>query len=213
MSFSTSNNSNDSDLSTNFIAPLDYYGLVGVEGPDTASFLQGQTTCDIREVNDQHSVHGAYCSVKGRVLGNFQCARTNSEHYLSEHYLTEHYLLRMNAHLVSNTINTLSKYSIFSKTKLYDASGDYRIFGLYGDKASSVIKSVSGGFPQGLFDTFIHEGNITIQLDQQGQRFECWVKAEQAEQYCSQLSKNLSTVDSNVWELLNIREGACRYHG
>ena len=36
----------------NFIAPLSHYGFLQITGPDTAKFLQGQTTCDVSKVNN-----------------------------------------------------------------------------------------------------------------------------------------------------------------
>lgn len=48
--------------------PAPTLGLLLIEGPDAAAFLQGQTTQDTRLVDATHSATGALCSAQGRVI-------------------------------------------------------------------------------------------------------------------------------------------------
>ena len=41
-------------------ALLEHEGLLHIVGPDTLTFLQGQTTCDTRAVDTENAVPGAY---------------------------------------------------------------------------------------------------------------------------------------------------------
>ena len=41
-------------ITDNIISPLSHYGLLAIKGPDTAKFLQGQTTCDLKQVDDKN---------------------------------------------------------------------------------------------------------------------------------------------------------------
>lgn len=47
-------------------------GLLSVTGEDAQGFLQGQVTCDVREVAPDRLRRGALCSPKGRVLATFR---------------------------------------------------------------------------------------------------------------------------------------------
>ena len=41
---------------------LSHLGLIAVHGPDAERFLQGQLTCDVRQVTPEHSLIGAHCN-------------------------------------------------------------------------------------------------------------------------------------------------------
>ncbi|KKK49463.1 hypothetical protein LCGC14_3134810, partial [marine sediment metagenome] len=103
----------NSTVSTdNLIMPLSYYGFLAINGPDTAKFLQGQTTCDVSTINQQHSVNGAYCTPKGRMVSSFRLATTGPDSYL----------LRMRENIVASTQAVFAKYIVFSKAEQLDAS-------------------------------------------------------------------------------------------
>jgi folate-binding protein YgfZ len=181
----------------NFISPLSYYGLLQTAGPDSSKFLQGQTTCNFNEINDQQSRLGALCNPKGRMLSSFLAARRNDQDYL----------LRMRHDLLQSTQTTFSKYIVFSKAELADLSEQTLILGLHGDKAKAAITEAFGHTPNGINQVVLHNGQLVIQLDEQGLSFECWVEADVAKNYWDRLSRDLTPTGSNNWQLLNIQRG------
>lgn len=46
-------------------------GILAITGEDAATFLQGQTTCDVNKVNTNETILGAFCNPKGRVISTF----------------------------------------------------------------------------------------------------------------------------------------------
>lgn len=186
------------ELPTNFVSPLSHYGLLAVSGPEANKFLQGQTTCNLQEVNETHSRPGAYCSAKGRIVTNFHVALADNELYL----------LRMRQSLIASTAQILSKYIVFSKAEQKDTCKDYILFGLYGDKAQTAIEKAFSHIPQGVNTCVSHQGNVAIQRDEKGLIFECWIKLADMSNYWPTLSKELELVGSQFWELLMIRQGA-----
>ena len=181
----------------NSIALLTYYGLLAISGPDTETFLQGQTTCDVAEVNDHSSRPGAYCTPKGRMVTSFQLARLDSEHFL----------LRMRRPLVDSSQAVLAKYIVFSKAEQHNASDDYIAVGLRGDNAAAAVNSAFGATPEGLYGTVSSDGNIAIQLDDTGKTFECWIQTDRIEALWPALSRGLKLQGSRSWELLTMRRG------
>lgn len=184
-------------LSDNFITLIPYYGLLAINGPETAKFLQGQTTCDLDKVSNTQSGTGAYCSPKGRMASSFHIGRLDEEHYL----------LRMRRDIVDSTRDTLAKYIVFSKAEQENASEHYQLFGLAGEQARAAIENTFGQVPSGKWATINSDQQVVIQLDDEGLVFECWVPNQLAESCWQSLSERLKPVGSQQWSLLSIQRG------
>ncbi|BCG64599.1 MAG: tRNA-modifying protein YgfZ [Methyloprofundus sp.] len=65
-----------------FIAPLSHLAILAVSGQDAANFLQGQTTCNIKELNDASPNLGALCNAKGRTISTFIIIKQANEFQL-----------------------------------------------------------------------------------------------------------------------------------
>ena len=83
--------------------------------------MQGYTTCDVEKVSDTGNV-GAICNLQGRMITNFRIAD-----------IEDGLLLRMHRSRVQDAMTFLSKYIVFSKAELVDASEQWQCFGLIGD--------------------------------------------------------------------------------
>ena len=185
---------NDDD---NIICPLSYYGLLTVEGPDSAKFLQGQLTCHLNEVTDAQSVEGGYCTPKGRLVSNFRLVQTAENTYA----------LRMRHSILDSTAKVLSKYIVFSKAELAVTSDDYLLVGVFGSKAAAAIADCFGNCPQQANGVVHAEQGLVLQIDEAGLQYECWLKAAAIDSLWPRLTAHLSPRSSYHWELLAIRRG------
>ncbi len=52
------------------VIPATALGVICIEGDDAQSFLQGQSTPDLRKIALGESVFGAFCNAQGRVIAN-----------------------------------------------------------------------------------------------------------------------------------------------
>lgn len=97
---------------------INHFGFIAIQGENTASFLQGQLTCDIRKINKTKSSFGSCCNHKGRMIANFFVFQENQEHY---------FLLPKS--MIPLTISHLKKYAVFSNVKLtsVDNAVDFNI--------------------------------------------------------------------------------------
>jgi folate-binding protein YgfZ len=181
----------------NMISLLTHYGFLAIEGPDSAKFLQGQTTTDITKVTDKQGQLGAYCTPKGRTISNFYIAKSNPETYL----------LRMRKSLVETTKATLTKYIVFSKAEQQDVSDQYIAIGLHGSAAQNTVNRCFNVSLSSRNDTAIVNNTIIIQLDTEGLYFECWLPTEQLSSLWPALSQDLTPQGSRSWDLLSIRRG------
>lgn len=188
------------DLATYLVA-LKHHGLLTVEGPDAAKFLQGQVTCDLRELDNQTTRLGAQCTLKGRMLVSFRALQLDAERVF----------LRMPSGLVEKAMATFGKYIVFSKAKLHDRRDNYCCIGLYGPHAETLIGQIFGANP-GVQDAWLNdtwcnlEGNVIIKLDHQ--RYECWLTPDQAQKNWLALeAAGCEIAGENLWTLLDIRAG------
>src|SRR5690625_5752750 len=95
------------DIQTTYLIPLKSQALLGVEGPDANKFLQGQLTCDLRELAPNHSLQGPQCSPKGR--------RMNPSRLLQDREVRV--ILQPSADLTSAPKEPLGNTMVFSRTE------------------------------------------------------------------------------------------------
>ncbi len=179
---------------TTYLIPLKQ-GLIEIKGPDSAKFLQGQVSCDVRELAENTTRLGAQCNIKGRMLLCFRAIQPENERII----------LRVHAGLVANGLASLGKYIVFSKAKLADVSQSYSCFGLAGTQAAEIIKTV--------FAVEINQNDgwqaagehLIIRIAED--RYECWVATNQADVMWDQLSAQTTLAEQNHWNLLNIQAG------
>ncbi|GGY73737.1 tRNA-modifying protein YgfZ [Cellvibrio zantedeschiae] len=177
-----------------YLMPLTQ-GLIEIKGPDSAKFLQGQVTCDVRELAEKTTRLGAQCNIKGRMLLCFRALQSDSERIL----------LRIHAGLVANGLASLGKYIVFSKAKLADISPSYRYLGISGPQAAQIVKDV---FAVELIkdDDWQAAGeHLIIRITEN--RYECWLAAQDAENLWNQMSAKATPAGQNLWDLLNIQAG------
>lgn len=179
------------------ISPISHYGILVTEGPDASKFLQGQTTCDTKELDKQKAQRGAFCTPKGRILSSFLAANMNNEQTL----------LRMSRDIVDNTQQSLHKYLAFFKAKQRNASEEYVLLGIKGPNAAVNISKAFGQAPTHKLGTSIMHNSISIQLDEQAETFECWLHADDLQNVWPLLSDNCRLTGSASWELDTIRLG------
>ncbi|MEH6556449.1 MAG: hypothetical protein V7459_04440 [Oceanicoccus sp.] len=181
----------------NTISVVCYYGLLSISGPDTSTFLQGQTTSDVSLVTSNHSGIGAYCTPKGRVISSFLLAKKEPNEYL----------LRMRSSVLQSTQSTFSKYIVFSKAEQSIKSDQYVCVCIAGETAQSTIRALFNPGSPHIYQTTWLDDNVAIQLDNDGLIYECWILRNHLEQLWPQLSKGLELQGSRHWELLSIKMG------
>lgn len=168
--------------------------VVLIRGQDALKFLQGQVTCDVRELANGNSRLGAQCSPKGRVILSFRAFQLDQETLA----------LRIPSSMTENARQSFGKYIVFSKAKLETEPG-LVVFGLYGEKASALAGQLFSQLPSEN-ETFTEAaGNYLVRLE--NDRYECWVSEANRDAYAQQLTQLAREGDENDWNLMDIRAG------
>lgn len=108
------------DPNKNYLFDLSYLASIRVVGEHAQDFLQGQLSCDLREVTPLQIRQGALCNLKGRVLALLDVVN----------WASIGFNLIVPADLLLATEATLAKTAMFSRVSLGPAT-NYQLFGFY----------------------------------------------------------------------------------
>jgi folate-binding protein YgfZ len=184
--------------SATVIADLSHLGLVQFSGEDAQSFLQGQLTCDVRQVDFSSALYGGYCNPKGRMLASFLLYHDNSG-----------YLMQLPLELQPAIQKRLSMYVLRAKVKVTDRSEALVRIGVAGNNAGALIETVSSEIPTRDLGVTHGTGGVSIiRLAQD--RFELLLTVGLAPEIWQCLSKDAVAVGAPVWDWLEIRAGIPR---
>ena len=174
---------------------LSHLGLIAACGPETESFLQGQLTCDVRQVTPDHSLIGAFCSPKGRVLASFRLFRHG-----------EAYLLELPQAMVEPTLSRLRKYVLRAKITLEDASDTLARMGVAGPNVPAMLERVLGVASERINGGVMK--NLTIiRLPGSTPRFELHGATPDIQRVGKVLGPEFTPVGAESWGLLDILAG------
>ena len=167
--------------------------IIRVTGADALTFLQGQTTCDFREVSEEHPRLGAHCNAKGRVQASFRAFHWNGD-----------FLLLVPKGQGEPTRAALAKFALFSKATL-SLDTTLAPLALLGPQAADWAKALFGAAPAP-GDCVANENGLITALD--ADRFLILVPSDR----CATVIKNLQTLNAtlagdNVWWLSEMRAG------
>lgn len=112
----------------NYLFDLSYLSMLQVQGEHAKNFLQGQLSCDIREVNSHQYQHGALCNLKGRVLALVDALYQDETTYQ----------LILPDDLISKTTSSLEKTAMLSRVALV-SNQPYQVMGLYLQNPNDIL--------------------------------------------------------------------------
>ena len=184
----------------NYYAALEQESLLHLSGPDSLQFLQGQVTCDTRQIDAGNSRPGAYCTPQGRVVCDFLLCQLGEQHLA----------LRLRRDLRRHSAEVFGKYIIFSKAELDPGNDDWAIFGCWGDTVADALATIFGDAPGDRHAVFQGDGFCLVQTDAQGRRFECYIDRSRQTRRIEQLQGILQPAAEADWQLLDIDAGIAR---
>lgn len=173
------------------IVPLVDQRIISVLGPDAEKFLQGQLTCDLREVSQLGSRLGAHCTVKGSMIALYRAMAVDDGFWLRLHHTC-----------LAAGLSALQKYIIFSKAEARHADQLLGL-GLLGPGAASLVEQLFGRVPSEVDGCLYQDGRCVVNVP--GERFELWLPAQQMATVLDRLTKQAPLGTSNDWQLSEIQ--------
>ena len=169
-------------------------GLLAVRGPDAVKFLQGQVTCDVKELENNQTRLGAHCNPKGRMLASFRALQVSPD---------EIWLL-LPSDQIEAARTSLGKYIVFSKASLVDLGDHWRLWGLCGADAGAELIHHFRQLPPEIGSWCAGEGFWIVKVE--AERFLLGL-ASKAEGLSQLLAERAELVSDNYWTLLDIASG------
>lgn len=185
----------ETTLKTPIISDLTGLGLLGLEGDETALFLQNQLSSDIKLLYDaHHAQYSSYSNPKGRVLASFLAWQHQSSYYL-----------QLDTALLPLIQKRLNMYILRTKTKIYDATSKWGRFGLAGQGVPTLLeKAFSKTMPKCM--EIIQLDSDTIIIGLPGDRFECITPIEKAPSLWLQFVEiGCKEANDQLWQLSEIQ--------
>ncbi len=179
---------------TSFIAPLTTYSIVRVSGGDAETFLQGQFSCDVKEVTTEQSRLGTANTSKGRAYATFRMAKQ-----------AEDYLIRLPSELVEDFVTRLNKYIVFSKADM-TIEEQWVALGVSGTESINILQKHFKAIPGEIDSTTTEKNAVIIKVPSSTTpRYEIWSPHGIAQ---SLLETNNETIGTQTnWDWIEVNEG------
>ena len=172
------------------VARLDHLGVIKITGEDNAKFLQGQLTQDFALLGLNEARLAAFCNAKGRMQASFIGFKyPNGDH--------TDILLICSKDLLAATMKRLSMFVMRAKAVLTDASADFAVYGLLGNKDSKSPATISTPWSK----TDVGSVSVVGLYPAQGVARQMWVGPSTA------LPPQGDAIDRDAWLLSEVQSG------
>jgi folate-binding protein YgfZ len=176
------------------VADLSQLGVIAFRGEDTASFLQGQLTNDIRALHADTAQWNGYCSPKGRLLGNFLMWRQG-----------EDYCLQLSGDILPGVLKRLSMFILRAKVQARDASDETARLVVAGPQAQVAVNAAMGAMPDAAMRAATGEAGQVIRVGDD--KFVLSIAPERAAAVWQILCQSATPVGAPVWDWLRLNAG------
>ncbi|MCW5588438.1 MAG: folate-binding protein YgfZ [Legionellales bacterium] len=175
---------------------LSHKGLIRISGADATRFLQGQLTCNVLEVDTEHSRFGAHCNAKGRILTSFRLFKHGDD-----------FLMFVPGSIIAASLAQLQKYAIFSKVTISDDSSAFLQCGISGSQAENALKKIFARVPAEINQLVNEKDYIILRIPGLTPRYIVFATPNVMPPLWEQLKKDFTPAGADCWQYLNIQNG------
>lgn len=176
------------------VADLSQLGVIALRGEDTAAFLQGQLSNDVRALHADSAQWSGYCNPKGRLLGNFLAWRQG-----------EDYCLQLSGDILAGVLKRLSMFVLRAKVQARDASDENVRLVVAGRQALAAVTAAMGAVPEAAMHSVAAEAGQVIRLGDD--KFVLSIAPERAAAVWQALRQSATPVGAPVWDWLRLNAG------
>jgi folate-binding protein YgfZ len=200
--FSDAATEQQSLLHDTVICDLSHLGLLQVQGADALTFLQGQVTNDVKQLNGRNAHYSGYCNPKGRLLALFLA-------FVHHDYVH----LQLPKELIEPISKRLKMFVMRSKVEIKDVSDQIIRIGLNGSKATALLSSIFSQIPQNNdvtqsnYELVSLENAAILKLPGMQPRYEIFTDISNAPAIWNALLQEAKPVGAACWEWLEIQAG------
>ena len=184
-------------LPTNGFCDLGALALLTVTGAEAESFLQGQLTCDVRQLTSGDMLPAAHLTPKGRALASFLTWEADGTFYL-----------QFPQALAEAVTRRLRMFLMRSKATIDRVDDTLVRLGAWGSAAEAVATSLVGRLPDTPFRQVTTDGVTVLRLPGETPRVELVLPIDSAiETWHALEAAGAKACNGAAWRLLDIRSG------
>src|SRR5688572_26073668 len=170
-------------------------GSIAFDGPDSADFLQGQLSNDVKKLAPGEGQWTTYNSPKGRMLATLFLAREPDG---------ERYVAILPRDLVAPVSKRLTMFVLRSKVRVTAGPADAPVLGVGGPRAADAVAAALGVTPRS--GTVARAGDVLVAHWPDG-RFVVVTSATDAARTFDALRAHATPASAQVWAWLGVRAG------
>lgn len=175
---------------------LSHIGVIEARGPDALTFLAGQFTNDLRQLDANQTQLNGYCNPQGRLIA-----------ILRVHLYEGGLLLHAPRSLLEGLLKRLRMFVLRAQVSFDDASDRWVRLGLIGPHAAALL-SEGLGLSAPSAGAFIRNSEaMVLSVTGPVPRFEVLVQPVLAQKLWMRWRKDAISVGAGAWRLLDIRSG------
>ena len=178
------------------MADLSHLGLISAYGEEATTFLQGQLTNDIKQVDLEHSQLSAYCTPKGRILSNFRIFKRKETYYL-----------RLPQEQLESSLKRLQMFILMAKITMKDSTDALVHIGLSGPEADKHLQALIPEIPEQIDGVSQSNDYTVIKLAGPHPRYEIYGELEPMSKLWQHLDVHAAPVGADAWSMLDILAG------
>ncbi len=184
----------DAASSGTIVADLSQLGIIAFRGEETAAFLQGQLTNDVRALHADAAQWNGYCSPKGRLLGNCLLWRQG-----------EDYCLQLSGDILASVHKRLAMFIMRAKVQARDASDETVRLVVAGKQAAAAVTAAMGTLPEAAMRSVAVDAGLVIRVAED--KFVLSIAPSHAEAVWNALREKATPVGAPVWDWLRLNAG------
>lgn len=175
-----------------FISPLPSFETLQITGPDNRKYLQGQTTCDLDQLQQDNFLRGAHCDAKGKMWSIFHVCQ-DQDALLVVAFRDE---------LHASTAQW-KKFGVFSKVSFSHEPQAYAVMGIGGKGAGQLVQQLGFSLP----DTGMVSSQQQQKLLKLAEEHYLWLLP--VAEATDLLKQALPFAAPSLWLLQHIQHGFC----
>ncbi|HAJ70906.1 MAG TPA: folate-binding protein, partial [Methylophilaceae bacterium] len=183
---------------SNIVCDLSHLGLISLHGEDAITFLQGQVTNDVKQLDSNQAHLSGYCTAKGRLLALFLAFSYQSQIYL-----------QLPRSLLTPITKRLKMYVLRSKVNIDDMT-DFKIqLGVSGPDAETILSKLFSSIPVNNFQHISTEQTTILKLPSVNNlaRYQLITSIKNASTLWHSLKSSCQPVGKSCWDWLEINAG------
>ncbi len=174
--------------------------VILASGQKAESLLQGQLTCDVREVTAAQSRLAAHCNPKGRIQSSLRLLQFGGVFY---GLLPEE--------MVDFALAQLNKYAMLSRVKLAGCDR-FSLLGCYGENVANTLMELAGKLPVVVDEVCSGADWLLVRIPGAKPRFLLMAEAERMKAWQDVLSLSYPVSSWDAWRQQDIEAGLAQIY-